>query len=288
MIRNFHSKAKIGECTNTTFLSLIPKDTNPNSFSRFRPISLCNSSYKIISKMLGTRLKPLLNKIISGNQGDFLKGRQILDNVILVQEAIHSNRIRKEKGMIIKLDMANAFDRVKHSFLFKIMNRFGFNDTFIRWISECISKPWIAPLINSCPTDFFQASRGISQGCPLSSFLYIIIAESLSRKLNSDLNSGSIPGLCFSQDSHPLNHTLFADDSLFLGGTSSTIARKFNHNLTLYCSASGGKINLHKSAIYCWNTTNNTAARISRILNIKVHNIWNKFNYLGLPITLGN
>jgi hypothetical protein len=107
MIKSFLQKGKVGGSTNSTFLALIPKEANPVTFDHFRPISLCNASYKILSKLLANRIKPLLEKLISPSQGGFVKGRHILDNVILVQETIHSSHQRQEQGMIIKLDMAN-------------------------------------------------------------------------------------------------------------------------------------------------------------------------------------
>ena len=73
MISGFQKKKKMGGCTNSTFLSLIPKEVNPSSFDMFRPISLCNASYKIIAKLLANRLKPMLGKLISPLQGDLLK-----------------------------------------------------------------------------------------------------------------------------------------------------------------------------------------------------------------------
>jgi hypothetical protein len=62
---------------NTTFLALIPKDDNPSSFDKFRPISLCNCIYKIISKVIVRRLKKVLSRKISDEQFGFLEGRQI-------------------------------------------------------------------------------------------------------------------------------------------------------------------------------------------------------------------
>jgi len=118
MIHGFFSKAKVGGGINSTFLALIPKEVNPETFGRFRPISVCNASYKILAKILVNRIKPLLEKLISSPQGGFVKGRHILDNVI---QAIHSSKQRKEKGMLIKLDMANAFDRVNHPFLLQVL-----------------------------------------------------------------------------------------------------------------------------------------------------------------------
>jgi hypothetical protein len=111
-------KHKIGGATNSTFLSLIPKESNPSNFSRFCPISLCNSSYKILTKIIATQLNPLLTKLISENHSGFLKDKQITDNIVLVQEAIHSSKKSKAPGMVVKLDMANAFDRVKTQFPF--------------------------------------------------------------------------------------------------------------------------------------------------------------------------
>ena len=80
---------------------------------------------------MANKLKRILPKLIPENQGGFVKGRQILDNIILVQEAIHTSYKKKEKGMVIKMDLANAFDRVRHDFLFAVMRNFGFNQKFI-------------------------------------------------------------------------------------------------------------------------------------------------------------
>eukprot|EP00253_Pinus_taeda_P034254 PITA_34254 len=120
MIKYFHQKSKVGGSTNSTFLALLTKEVNLGTFDRFRPISLYNSSYKILTKPLGNRIKPLLGKLISPTQGGVVKGRHILDNVIQVQEAIHSSYLRQEQGMLIKLDMANTFDWVNLSFLWNV------------------------------------------------------------------------------------------------------------------------------------------------------------------------
>eukprot|EP00253_Pinus_taeda_P029738 PITA_29738 len=168
MIRWVQRKGKLGGYTNSTFLSLIPKENWPSSFSRFRPISFCNSSYKILTKILATRLKPLLPSLISENQGGFLPNRHITDSILLVQEAIHSSLSRKEKGFVLKLDLENVFNRVRHSFLIVVLNKMGFETPFINFIVSCISGPWIYPLINGRPGETFQSSRGLRQGCPLS------------------------------------------------------------------------------------------------------------------------
>jgi len=84
MIINVFEKFKVGGFTNSSFLALVPKESSANSFSRFRPISLCKSSYKITTKTLENRIKVLLPGIISENQGGFVPKRQILDNILIV------------------------------------------------------------------------------------------------------------------------------------------------------------------------------------------------------------
>eukprot|EP00253_Pinus_taeda_P031570 PITA_31570 len=99
MFRWVQRKGKLGGFTNSTFLALIPKENRPTSFSRFRPISLCNSSYKNFTKILAMRLKTFLPSLISENQGGFISNRHIHDSILLVQEAIHSSLSRQEKDL---------------------------------------------------------------------------------------------------------------------------------------------------------------------------------------------
>ena len=140
MIKDFQQKAKVGGSINT-FLALIPKEVNMSSFDRFKPISLCNASYKILAKIMADRIKALLGKLISPIQSGFFKGRHILDNVIQVQEAMHSSHQWKEQGMLIKLDMENEFDRVKLSFLYRVLHTFGFSYGFANLIKACTGNP---------------------------------------------------------------------------------------------------------------------------------------------------
>ena len=125
MVLKSQACQKIGGSTNSAFLALIPKEKGANSFNRFRPISLCNIRYKLISKVIANKLKLILPKIIPKNQGGFIHGRQIVDNFILIQEEIHSSLRRNKKGMAVKLDLENACDRVRHSFLLKVLHKLG-------------------------------------------------------------------------------------------------------------------------------------------------------------------
>ena len=83
-----------------------------------------------------------------------------MDNVILVQESMHSSYQRKEQWMLIKLDMANAFDWVKLSFLYKVLLSFGFSSAFVNLIKSCIDKPWIYPVVNGDLPNIFRQQGG--------------------------------------------------------------------------------------------------------------------------------
>jgi len=284
MIKNVFRNHKLGENTKSSHIGLIPKEVNPLSFDRFRPISLCNVSYKIVTKILANRLKKFLPLLISENQGGFAPSRQITDNVILIQEAIHSSLNRGERGMIIKLDMANAFDRVDYSFLTAVLKKFGLSNNFISIINGCISNPWTAPLINGRPSNYFRSSRGLRQGCPLSPFLYIIMAETLSIHLEHLRRQKEITGICIERGIKEINHSLFADDTLIIGGASSLMARRFKRVLDAFLTASGGKLNNIKCKIYTLNVSLHIQQRISLILDIPVQRNWSSLSYLGLPL----
>jgi len=113
------------------------------------------------------------------------------------------------------------------------------------------------------------------------------MADSLSRKLTVERAVGSLPGLKSSADAVPLNHSLFADDSLFLGGASPRIAKAFDSVLKSYYRVSGALINEKKSEIYSWNTGQQELTVISNILGFRGHVCWDRINYLGLPIANG-
>ena len=110
-------EGKVFGALNATFITLIPKCDKPLTFIDFGPISLCNLVYKTISKIVAIRLKPFLDKTISANQFGFLHNRQIIEPVGITQELQHSIKVKKQKVMVLKMDLVKAFDRVDWTFL---------------------------------------------------------------------------------------------------------------------------------------------------------------------------
>jgi hypothetical protein len=126
MVEDSRIKGKILGSINSTFLVLIPKQHQTQTFSDFRPISLCNLVYKIISKVISERLKPLLQRYISAEQLGFLKGRRIQDAIATAHECLHSIKHKNIKALVLKLDIHKAFDHIDWEFLRLILFSVGF------------------------------------------------------------------------------------------------------------------------------------------------------------------
>ena len=183
---------------NHTFITLIPKVSNPENVSEFRPISLCNVLYKIISKVIANRLKPLLNSIVSEAQSAFTADRLITANILIAFESLHYMKSQcsgKEGFMALKLDMSKAYDRVEWQFLEKILLKMVFQGSWVKMIMQCVSTVTYSILLNGEPQGFIQPSRGLRQGDPLSPFLFLFCAEGLNALLCKAAEDNEIRGL---------------------------------------------------------------------------------------------
>lgn len=167
---------------NHMIISLIFKVKQIQFMSDLRPIGLCNVMYKIISKIITRRLKPLMNTLIDYEQSAFTSSRLISDNILTNHEIMHSFKQRKGKHncrMTLKLDLSKAFDCVEWSYLHHILFRFGFHGKFVHWIMECVKTISYSMQINGHRTSFIVPSKGLRQGDPLSPFLFLFIVEGL-------------------------------------------------------------------------------------------------------------
>lgn len=141
MVQHFFSHGFLLKQLNHTFIVLIPKVANPSKIDQFRPFSICNVAYMVISKILAGRLRGMLPRLISPFQTAFFRGRSIQENAILGQEVIHSMKLKRGlKGWVaLKLDMEKAYDKMEWPFILKVLWCFGFNEVWVGWIEQCIS-----------------------------------------------------------------------------------------------------------------------------------------------------
>ena len=217
--QEFHEHCQFERSLNTTFVSLIPKKHGADELKDFRPISLVGGMYKIIAKLLANRLTAVLGKIISSSQSVFVKGRQVLNSVLIANECLDSRLKALTPGVLCKLDLEKAYDHVNWDFLIYLLRRCGFSEKWRKWIYFCVSSIRFSILVDGSSCGFFPSSRGICQGDPFSQMLFVIVMEAFSRLIDKAIGVELLFGFSVGNlNSAPLevSHLLFVDDTLIL------------------------------------------------------------------------
>lgn len=227
MVHRFFATGVMEEGINNTNICLIPKVLTANRMSEYRPISLCNVAYKIVSKLMAKRLKRVLPSVISETQAAFVEGRLISDNVLVAHELLHAlssdNKCSSEFSAI-KTDISKAYDRVEWSFLDRAMKVLGFSESWRGLIMSSVSSVRYQVLINGKPYGNITPSRGLRQGDPWSPYLFVICTEVLVQMLKLAEHKRRISGLRVARRAPPVSHLLFADDSmLYCKGTDDEL-----------------------------------------------------------------
>lgn len=285
-VHSFFSSGYLLQEANKTFITLIPKEDRPDEVSKFRPISLCNSSYKIISKCLVNRLKVVLPDLVEDYQNAFIPGRLMVDNCFIASELMAYVR-RKTKGKqcagILKVDLSKAYDRVRWDFLEDVLKAMAFPAVWIQRIMQCVSTVSYSVLVNGEATEPFSPTVGLRQGDPLSPYLFILCMEVLSRRLSWLQLRRQLPPLRVARLAPPISHLFFADDALFCFKASEKTCKVLRKCIDRFCSISGEIINFAKSyVVFSPNTPVNVVESLKRPLGVEAKS---KLGiYLGCPM----
>lgn len=127
--------------------------------------------------MLASRLKRVINNVISSCQSGFISGKQILDGVLVVNKVVDHAKRRRDDCLLFKVDFEKAYDSLCWDFLFYMMGRIGFEPKWIDWMKECILSSTMSILVNGNPIEDFKMHKGLRQCDPLASFLFLIAAK---------------------------------------------------------------------------------------------------------------
>ncbi|GAU49947.1 hypothetical protein TSUD_408420 [Trifolium subterraneum] len=221
----------------------------PLGIGDFRPISLVGSLYKLVAKVLAGRLSTVMEKLISPNQSAFIKGRQLVDGVVAVNEIIDFARKSKRSCLIFKVDFEKAYDSVSWSYLDYMLVRFGFGAKWRSWIRTCVFSGNLSVL-------------GLSGA----------IRNAEERNLFTGFRVGNA-GLSVS-------HLQYADDTVFIGEATMANLWTLKAILRSFELASGLKVNFAKSSIIGVNVSNDLLGVAERFLHCRVGSL--PFMYVSL------
>jgi hypothetical protein len=201
-------------------MTLIPKVEEARDMKNFRPISLINCSFKIFSKVLTNRLGLISHRLISSNQSAFIKGRYILESVVVAHEIVHSLHRNGEPGLILKLDYEKAYDRVSWTFLFEVLASRGFNNRWVKWIKSLVVGGSVGVNLNWEESSYFKPGKGLRQGDPISPLLFNLVGDVLTRMWRKAAREGHIKGLLTDFREGGIVSLQYADDTIVFADPS--------------------------------------------------------------------
>ena len=134
----------------------MPKLKEANTIKQFRPICLLNVDYKWFTKVLTNRLVPVAKKMIGKNQTGFIKGRNILEGVVVLHEVLHELHRSKARTLVLKIDFEKAYDRVRWDFLEKVMKGKGFPSKWINWVMSTVRGGRVCINVNGERSDTLE------------------------------------------------------------------------------------------------------------------------------------
>ncbi|KAK3229534.1 hypothetical protein Dsin_001415 [Dipteronia sinensis] len=224
---------------NETYIALVPKIPSPRDMTHLRFISLYNTTYKIISKVIVHWLSSLMPDLIIPSQVAFVPGGQIQDNIIVAQEVLHKLKIIKgKKGYFSwKIDIVKAYDRLQWSFIRNVIVEVGLKGSLVDSIMLCVSTVHYKTVLNGELTDSFTPMCGITQREPLSPYLFVLCMEKLSHLVNQKVNVGLWKQASVSQP------------------------EIMKECLDLFCNLSWQQVSFSKSHIFCSRNINEILAK---------------------------
>lgn len=178
-VLELHLNATLPKVITTVFIAIIPKTSNPQGLNDFCHICLIGCVYCILEKLLEDRIKKVIGSLISSSQSTFIQSRQMLDGVLVINEVMKFSKREKNECLMFKVYFEKAYDCIAWEYLRDVMQRMGFGRRWMRWMEACVFSSSMPIFVNGSPTKYFQAERGLRQGNPLSSFLFLITTEGL-------------------------------------------------------------------------------------------------------------
>ena len=230
-------------------IKLIHKKEERDQLSNWRPISLLNTDYKILTAAFTKRLQTVLPNLINGDQTAYIKGRYIGQNIRLIQDVIDYADDEELEGAILFMDFSKAFDTLERNFLYATLHKFNFGNYFINTVKTMYNSSESCIINNGWLSSYFDLHRGIRQGCPLSALLFLLAVEIMATHVrqSSDISGFTINNnYVFFPDFSDIKISQVADDTTLFVTDEISI-----HNaiavVNAFGSVSGLQLNVGKS-----------------------------------------
>lgn len=253
---------------------MIPKKGDLSDLNNHRPISMLNTDYKLLMKILANRLSTIVETLLGPGQTAVVGGRSCTDNLKdirrIVTRAIESKSF---KGFLLTVDLEKAFDKVNHSWLWKVLEKFSFPDGFITILKKLYGQASSRVLWNGFLTSEIPIKCSVRQGCPLSMILFALYIEPLIRQIQ-DSGCGILVYGKF------LKVIAFADDlNIFI--KSQEEFDLIMDILMCYSKYTKIKLNLEKSSFLRFNQAKSGPQLIQekdemKVLGVQISNSWSK------------
>ena len=254
-----YKRGKLNPSARQGLISLLPKGNKDSLLLKnWRPLTLLNLDYKILAKMMASRIKNVLDYIIGPQQTGFMCNRQISENIRKTMDVIaYANQNRNSRWLIISIDFEKCFDRCTYSGIFGALSYFGFGDTFTNWCKLFFSNFQSCTQNDGFQSQFFTKTRSINQGCPISPYLFLLLGEIMTHKLyeNGDIKGITINGM-------KLLVSQFADDTVIFINFDSKELQGVIDVFEHIERQLGLKISYDKTTIYRIGSLRNTDAML--------------------------
>ena len=259
-------------------ISLIPKKGKDlRKVRHLRPISLLETDYKLVEKVLANRLKPALEEIINQDQKGFLKGRHIGCNIRRILDLIQYAEDNQIEASLLLLDFEKCFDRVEIKALLAALKYFGVGESYLKWTKLIYTNSKSCVMNNGFFSEWFNVTRSLRQGGPNSAYYFLVVAEILAIELRKNTH---ITGILINDVKKILGQ--FADDmDLYLLGEESIVNAV--ETIRQFEKHSGFRMSYEKTVLYRIGSLSKAKAKMYTVKNIR----WceEDINVLGVQIS---
>ncbi|XP_022876816.1 uncharacterized protein LOC111395022 [Olea europaea var. sylvestris] len=264
-IMEFFALESILKQVNHTVIALVLKSSHTPNVGDYMPISCCNVFYKVITKVLASRLMPILESIVDHAQAAFIEGKSMMENIHLAQELMRQyNRKRVALRCLLKIDLKKAYDSVGWNFLIGVLEGLHFPSRFVQWVMEGVTSPTYSVTLNGSIHGFFKGGKG----------LRTVKAATNDSEFNYHPKCGPLK----------ITHLAFVDDLMLFVREDVMSVQILMDCLSNFDFVLGLRMNIQKSSLYTAGIHGQDLDDIFELTNFTKGTM--PFRYLGIPLAL--